>query len=187
MDSIYEIIEKNFSEKRRVHTYGVVDTAITLAKKYGVDVEKAKIAALYHDLYRGVGVDILNYYVKHLGLDDKYYNNANLAHSKIAAHVMKAEYGISDEDILNAVSFHTTGRANMTTLEKVIFIADAIEPGRNYPGVEELRKIVMTDLDQACLRSLQSTIDFVSGKGEYLDPDTVLARDYLLKEKNIGN
>ncbi len=186
MNSIYDIIEKNYSQKRRIHTYGVVDTAVKLAKQYGADVEKAKLAALYHDLYRGTSVDILNYYVKHLELGDRYMNNANLAHGKIACHVMQAEYGITDEEVLNAVSFHTTGRANMTTLEKVIFIADAIEPNRNYPGVAELRKIAERDLDEACLFSLQHTIDFVSSKGEFLDPDTVYARDYLLKEKESG-
>lgn len=187
MKSIQEIIDTEFSEKRRVHTYGVVDTAIKLALQYGADVEKAKTAAMYHDLFRGVKVDIINYYVNHLKLDSHYIDNPNLAHGKIAAHVMKSEYDIHDQEILDAVSFHTTGRKNMTLLEKVVFLADAIEPNRNFPNVEKLRELAYIDIDKACLYSLQRTIDYVQSKGEYLDQDTVMARDYFLKEIESGN
>lgn len=180
-DSINSYIEKNFSEKRKVHTEGVRKTAIELAQKYGADVEKAEIAALFHDMYRGIGEDVLNYYVKHLALDQKYLNNSNLAHSKIAAIVMKRDYGIEDEDIINAVSYHTTGRPGMSLLEKVIYIADAIEPNRNYPGVDGLREAAQRDLDEACLLSLTRTIEFVRSQGNYLDEETILARDYFLK------
>ena len=93
-----------------------------------------------NDMYRGVSEDVLNYYIKHLDLDKKYLNNCNLAHSKIAAIIMKRDYGIEDEDIINAVSYHTTGRPGMSLLEKIIYIADAIEPNRNYPGVDALRE-----------------------------------------------
>ncbi|MCQ2550889.1 MAG: bis(5'-nucleosyl)-tetraphosphatase (symmetrical) YqeK [Clostridia bacterium] len=183
MKCIREVIDNDFSEKRRVHTYGVVETVKWLAEKYGADIEKAETAALYHDLFRGTSVNVLNYYVKHLNLGDRYLDNANLAHSKIAAYVMQSEYGITDEEILNAVSYHTTGRANMSVLEKVVFLGDAIEPNRRYPGVDALRALAREDLDAACLKSLQSTIAFISSKGEYLDKDTIEARDYLLKEK----
>ena len=144
-DSINNYIEKNFSEKRKVHTEGVRRTAIALAEKYGADVEKAELAALFHDMYRGVSEDVLNYYIKHLDLDKKYLNNCNLAHSKIAAIIMKRDYGIEDEDIINAVSYHTTGRPGMSLLEKIIYIADAIEPNRNYPGVDALREAAQHD------------------------------------------
>lgn len=186
MDSINNYIEKNFSEKRKIHTEGVRTTAIALARQYGENPEKAEIAALFHDLYRGVSEDVLNYYVKHLELDDKYLNNANLAHGKIAAVVMEREYGITDADILNAVKFHTTGRAGMSLLEKIIYIADAIEPNRKYPGVDEVRERVKTDLDDACLLSLTRTIEYVTGQGNYLDTDTIDARDFLLKEKKTN-
>ncbi len=178
-DSIREYIDKNFSEKRKIHTEGVRTTAIALAKKYGADPEKAEAAALFHDMYRGVSVDVLNYYVKHLGLSEKYMNNCNLAHGKIAAIIMERDFDITDRDILNAVSYHTTGRPAMSLLEKVIYIADAIEPNRNYPGVDEIRKAAEEDLDKACLLSLNRTIDYVSGQGIFLDTDTIAARDDL--------
>ena len=183
---IKKYIENNFSEKRKVHTEGVRITAVRLAEKYGADPYKAEVAALFHDMYRGVSQNSLNYYVKHLGLDDKYVDNANLAHGKIAAIIMERDFEIKDPDIINAVSFHTTGRAGMSTLEKVVYLADAIEPNRFYPRVDEVRGLAEEDLDKACLMSLKNTADFVRSAGKYLDNDTVLAEDYLeevIKEK----
>lgn len=189
MDSIREIkeyIERNYSEKRKIHTEGVRVTAMELARRYGADPAKAELAALFHDMYRGVSENSLNYYVKHLGLDEKYMNNCNLAHGKIAAIVMKRDFDISDDDIVNAVSYHTTGRENMSLLEKIIYLADAIEPNRVYPGVDELRKLADEDLDKACLSSLTNTINFVRASGKYLDEETVRAKEDLerkIKEK----
>lgn len=179
INKITEYIDKNFTEKRREHTYGVRETAVSLAKKYGADSYKAEAAALLHDLYRGVPVTVLNYHVKHLGLDEKYFDNPNLSHSKIAAAVLKRDFGIDDEDIINAVSFHTTGRPGMSLLEKIIYIADAIEPMRSYPGVEELRREAEIDIDKACLDSLTRTIDYVTSERKFLDKDTVDAKKYF--------
>jgi len=158
MDCIKSYIEKNYSEKRKLHTYGVYDTVRELAGLYGADAEKAGIAALFHDMYREKG---------------------DLEHSKAAASAMEKDFGIEDEDILNAVRFHTTGRAGMSTLEKVVFLADAIEPSRDYQGVEEIREAARVDLDRACLLVLESTIEYVRGRGIALDGDTVEARDWL--------
>ncbi len=189
--SICEYIEKNFSEKRKIHTEGVRQTAMKLAEKFGDGkpelVEKAELAALYHDMYRGVPVDVLNYYVKHLDLDEKRYkDNANLAHGKIAAIVIQRDFDEKDQDIINAVSYHTTGRPEMSLLEKIIYIADAVEPNRSYPGVQNLRQILEYDLDKAVLQSLTNTINYVRSEKKFLDEDTVLAKEYfekLIKEK----
>ena len=189
--SICEYIEKNFSEKRKIHTEGVRQTAMMLAQQYGGGdpelARKAELAALYHDMYRGVPVDVLNYYVKHLNLDEKRYkDNANLAHGKIAAVVIQRDFEEDDQDIINAVSYHTTGRPEMSLLEKIIYIADAVEPNRNYPGVQNLRKILEEDLDRAVLQSLTNTISYVRSEKKFLDEDTVLAKEYfekMIKEK----
>lgn len=189
-DSINEYIEKHFSEKRRVHTEGVRTTAIRLAEKYGADPKKAEIAALYHDMFRGVDKETLNRKIDELGLPDRYRDNPNLAHGKLAALIMERDFDIKDQDILNAVSFHTTGRPGMSPLEKVVFIADAIEPGRDYPGVEELRKLADEDIDKACLLSLTRTAEYVLDQGNYLDEDTLHAKEYfekILKEKVMDN
>lgn len=179
ISNIREYIDKNLSEKRKTHTYDVCSTAVRLAEKYGCDVSKAETAALLHDLYRGTPVSVLNYHVTHLGLDKKYLDNANLSHGKIAAEMIQKTFGVDDPDIINAVSFHTTGRPDMSLLEKIIYISDAMEPGRNYPGVDDIRKAAEEDIDKACLLSLSRTIDYVTSGGNYLDEDTVKAKKYF--------
>lgn len=179
---IIEYIERNMTEKRQIHTYAVAEEAKKLAQRYGEDVEKAELAALFHDFFRGATEKALNGYVRQLGLNSAYLDNANLAHSKIAAYIMEKDYHIEDRDIINAVSYHTTGRANMTKLEKIIYLADAIEPNRSYPEIEEIRELAYQDLDKACLKSLEHSIEYVNCRGFYLDQDTVKARDCLINE-----
>lgn len=179
---LIEYIERNMTEKRKVHTYAVAEEAKKLSCRYGEDLEKAELAALFHDIFRGVSEQALNGYVRQLGLSSAYLDNCNLAHSKIAAFIMERDYRIIDQDLINAVSFHTTGRANMSRLEKIIYLADAIEPNRNYPNVEEIREMAYQDLEKACLLSLEHSIDYVKCKGLYLDQDTVLAKDSLIEE-----
>ncbi|WP_027399668.1 bis(5'-nucleosyl)-tetraphosphatase (symmetrical) YqeK [Anaerovorax odorimutans] len=179
---IYDYIENNMSEKRRIHTFAVAEEAKKLAKLYGEDVYKAELAALVHDFYRGINEDVLNAYVSEFNLDSYYLGNANLAHGKIAANIIKRDYNIEDQDIINAVSYHTTGRDGMSTLEKIIYIADAIEPNRSYPGIEELRELAYIDLDKACLMSLKHVADYVQSQELYLDLDTVRAIDFIKKE-----
>ncbi len=175
-------IKENLSEKRLKHTFAVEKEAASLAEHYGADVDKARLAALFHDMCRNYSEKASDMFIRHLGLPAKYEGNRNLAHGKIAAQLMRRDYGITDEDLLNAVSFHTTGRAGMSLLEKIVFLADAIEPARDYPGVDELRRLAYEDLDKACIRSLEGTIGYIESRGGYLDPDTINARDYL-KEK----
>jgi len=182
---ITEYLGKNLKEKRLKHVYSVAQEAVKLAEKYGEDIQKAEIAALFHDMFRSTPVSSLDMYIKHFGLPKKIIGNANLSHGKVAAEIMKRDYGIEDEDILNAVAFHTTGRAGMSTLEKIVFLADAIEPGRNYPTVEETRSLAYIDLDKACISSLERTVEYIQGIGEYLDPDTVEALDDLKEKLNL--
>ncbi len=186
-EEIASYIEANFSDKRKRHTEGVISTAKALAERYAASVEKAEIAAMFHDMFRGTDISQLNYYVKNLGLKEKYLDNANLAHSKVAAAVMARDFHIYDEEILNAVSFHTTGRAGMSLLEKIIYIADAIEPSREYKGVEDIREEAFRDIDRACLMSLENTITFVREQGKFLDSDTIEAVDFLRKETSIDD
>ena len=100
--------------------------------------------------------------------------------------MIQRDYNITEQDIINAVSYHTTGRENMSLLEKIIYIADAIEPSRNYPGVDNIRRVVEENLDKACLMSLSHTIDYVSSEGNYLDEDTLHAKEYFEEIINKG-
>ncbi|MBR2546962.1 MAG: bis(5'-nucleosyl)-tetraphosphatase (symmetrical) YqeK [Eubacterium sp.] len=180
-DYIEQYITDNFSEKRRIHTYGVRDTSVRLAKKYGADPEKARACSLYHDMFRRASDEHIEECINKYGLDPKYRHDPDLAHSKIAAIYMKNEMGITDEDMLNAVAYHTTGRAGMSVLEKVIFLADAIEPARDYPSVDYLRELADEDLDEACLAVLERSEDYLSLKGRKMDPDSIEFMNELRK------
>lgn len=179
MTCIENWLGEHLTEKRLRHTRGVVRTAVQLAHRYGADAVKAEQAALFHDMFRSETVETLNRYVTELGLDPRYLNDANLSHGKIAAAVMAQDWGINDQDVLNAVKYHTTGRAGMSVLEQIIYLADAIEPGRAYPGVDQLRKLAEQSLDQACLFSFENTIKYVQQQGNILHEDTIKARDAL--------
>ncbi|MBQ3281799.1 MAG: bis(5'-nucleosyl)-tetraphosphatase (symmetrical) YqeK [Eubacterium sp.] len=181
-DFIEKYIADNFSEKRRIHTYGVRDTSMRLARKYGADPEKARACSLYHDMFRRATDEHIDECIEKYGLDPKYRHDPDLAHSKIAAIYMKNEMGIDDEDMLNAVAYHTTGRAGMSILEKVIFLADAIEPARDYPSVGYLRELAEEDLDEACLALLERSEDYLRLKGREMDPDSISFMNELRKK-----
>jgi predicted HD superfamily hydrolase involved in NAD metabolism len=182
MSYIAEKITANLSKKRKEHIKGVQKTAVKLAKKHGEDPGKAEVAALFHDICREMDRDLLNKYIKKFDLPKKYMDNESLAHGKIAAEIMAKKYGIRDKDVLNAVRYHTTGRAEMSKLEKILYLADSIEPGRNYPGVDRLRKLAKEDLDKALLFSLEQTMGYVKGRKIKLDKDTLEAHQWLIKK-----
>ncbi|MCI7248753.1 MAG: bis(5'-nucleosyl)-tetraphosphatase (symmetrical) YqeK [Clostridiales bacterium] len=179
IDRIECFLKENLKESRLKHTYAVAEQAVELADIYGADRDKARLASLFHDMYRNLTGQALDMFIRQLGVPDRYRGNSNLAHSKIAAEVMKKSYGITDTDILNAVSYHTTGRAGMSLLEKIVFIADAIEPGRNYGGVDEIREAAYEDIDKAVLMSLEGTIKYLSAKSAFIDSDTLEAYEYM--------
>ncbi|MBQ9059671.1 MAG: nicotinate-nucleotide adenylyltransferase [Firmicutes bacterium] len=172
-------IRKHLKESRLAHTCRVADEAVALAKRFGADPAKAETAAIFHDMAKNLTMKEMNEQIRAFGLDEKYIDNPNLAHSKIARCQMERDFGITDEDILNAVAYHTTGRAGMSLLEKVIFLADGIEPGRSYPSVEALRQTARTDLDKACLCMLERTFGYLKKKGAFIDTDTTDALAYL--------
>ncbi len=182
-ERIEEYLERSLSEKRKRHTYAVALEAVNLAKRYGADQEKAELSALFHDMYRGKPIELLDDMVREFDLDPCYIGNSNLAHGKIAAIIMERDYGITDRDILNAVSYHTTGRAGMSLLEKVVYLADAIEPGRRYPGVDELRKLAYDNLNKACIKAMCRSISYIQSRGMELDRDTLRAKKQLMEEE----
>ncbi|MGN0702314.1 MAG: bis(5'-nucleosyl)-tetraphosphatase (symmetrical) YqeK [Lentihominibacter sp.] len=181
-EKILEYIRMNLKESRLQHTYRVAETAVVMAVKEGADVRKAEIAALLHDCARNLPPERLNTLVTELGLPDRYRDNVNLSHSKVGAAFARCVFAIEDRDILNAISYHTTGRCGMTTLEKIVFLADAIEPGRDYPGVEAIREAAAVSLDRGCLKSLGGTIEFLESADKFIDKDTIDAFNDI-KEK----
>lgn len=182
--SITACLESSLKESRMAHTRSVARLAAEMARRYGADRQKAELAALLHDMVRNIGVPASNMYVKYLGLPERYLDNINLAHGKIAAELAHSEFGIEDEEILNAVSYHTTGRAGMSLLEKIVFLADAIEPLRDYPGVDRIRAKAEESLDAACIEALRGTMEHLKANGIPVDRDTADAYKFLVRNQD---
>ncbi len=159
-------LEKSVGTKLFGHCVRTMEEAVKLAETYNVDVNKAKIAGLLHDCGK---------------LWDK--QTDNLRHAKIGADLAKKTYNIEDVDILNAIRYHTTGREAMSLLEKIIYIADKIEPNRNFEGVEEMRKLAYNNIDEAIIKSLISTISYVKNRNMKLDTDSLKTLNYLNKRR----
>lgn len=183
-EQIKNYLKQNLRTKRYEHVLGVRDTAIKLAEHYKEDTEKARFAALIHDCAKNMSDDqIISIVKKHkIEIDDISKISPQLLHGTVAAIMAKEDMGIKDEDVLNAVTYHTTGRKNMSLLEKIIYIADYIEPSRNFQGVEDLRKAAFEDLDKALLKAFDNTIKFVVERGQLLHINTIEGRNHLLSK-----
>ena len=166
--------------KRIPHVLGAEREAIRLAQAYGADVEKARTAALLHDCTKKLLMPEQKALCEHYGieLDEMESWALKLLHSKTGAAIARDVFGVDDE-IYGAIFYHTTGRAGMTLLEKVIYLADYIEPTRDFPGVDELRKACYEDLDRGLLLGLEMSIEEMRSMGNPVHPATVEARDFL--------
>ncbi|VYU23708.1 HD domain-containing protein [Clostridium tertium] len=175
-------LKNNLIENRYIHTLGVADTAIRLARAYGVDENKAEIAALSHDIAKNMTIYELQDIIKKNNINLTYDEEANqeLWHSIVSPIVAKEVFAVEDEEILSAMRWHTTGKENMSKLDKILYIADMIEPNRNFPGVDLLRREAFKDLDNGVLQGLTHTIKYLLNKGIPIDINSIKARNYLL-------
>ena len=171
--------------KRMPHVLGTEHEAAVLARRYGADVTSARIAALLHDCTKKLSMEEQLALCEQYGiaLDELERKNLKLLHAKTGAAIARDLFGVSDE-IYWAIYRHTTGKADMTKLEKVIYLADYIEPSRDFPGVEKLRRAVHADLEHGLLMALEDSIEEMRQRGNPVHPNTVEARDYLLRGKN---
>lgn len=179
---IIDYLKDNLKESRFKHSLSVRDTAVRLAEKYNADVKKASLAGLVHDCAKNLPNEKLVNICKDEGyeLDEISIKNPSIIHGLAGSIIAKKLMKIDDDEVLNAVRFHTTGKKNMSLMEKIIYIADYVEPLRNFPGVEELRIAVESNLDEALLLSFNQTLKFVIDKGQLVHLDTVEARNYLV-------
>lgn len=184
IDEIQEYLKNNIGESRYIHTLGVVKTAKELAKLNNEDENKAELAALVHDIAKQMPIPKQMEILKDSGIEIDIIteNSPQVLHGFVGAILAKSLIGVEDEDIINAVKNHTVARKNMSTLEKIIYIADYIEPNRNYPGVEELRKITYDNLNDGVLQGIENTINFVMSRRQLVHPSTMDARNYLILE-----
>ncbi len=175
-------LEQRLSPKRFRHSCNVARAARQLAQRYGADVEKAYFAGLMHDICK----EMLFEDQKALMLagdfapDEAELHSKKLWHGIAGAQMLRTEFGVMDEDILNAVRFHTVGRANMSLLEEIIYIADMISDERDYKGVNKMRKLANENLQEAMLEAIRDSAATVLKKGVMLPQYSIAAYNYYL-------
>lgn len=184
MKDIQNKLKNDIGEKRFKHSLRVAETAVKLADNYGLDPKKAYLAGLIHDCAKYNE----EAYIKKYNIAFSIYPVSSIKdpvlHSFLGAEVAKKVYNIYDRDVLKAIEYHTTGRPDMSDLEKIIFIADAIEPARDFEGIDKIRKLAFENLNKAMLNLLDSNIIFLIGKKALINPLSFEARNYLIEEKN---
>lgn len=173
-------------DKRLAHTLGVRDTAVALAQAHGASMQAASVAAMLHDLAKPLPLERMQALAREyaLPLPEEILADGNLLHGPLAAAIAEKELGVTDEGVLSAIACHTTGRVGMTVLDKVLFLADAIEPGRaDYPGLNEMRRLAETDLTAAVLLSMRRTKEYVYARHLHFCSQTELAMQDLIQQK----
>ncbi|GAB4073377.1 bis(5'-nucleosyl)-tetraphosphatase (symmetrical) YqeK [Barrientosiimonas marina] len=187
-DEAIEIVKPHLKQTRFDHTLRVADVAKQLAEKNGASIEKAEIAAILHDYAKYFPLEDLRGIIQDNDLPaDLLDYHHELWHGPAAYMIVKQKHGVADQDIRNAIYYHTTGRADMSLLETILFVADYIEPGRSFPGVEEAREMAETDLNQAAWMALRNTIQFLVSQHKTVYPDTFYAYNDLTIRLSGGN
>lgn len=181
-DKIKEYLKKNLKEARYLHSLGVRDTAVSLAASFGADIAKARIAGLVHDCAKNMkGPDLVKLAKENgYSIDVMYEKSPQLLHGIVGAIIAKKLFEIEDDEILSAITYHTTGREAMSLLDKIIYIADFIEPSRNFPGVDIIRGSALIDLDTTLIKCFDESIKYILSKGQLLHLSTINSRNYVL-------
>lgn len=174
-----ELVRRRLSDKRYEHTLNVKKMAVKLAKRYGVDEDKAALAALLHDSAKEISKDEMRAIMR---AHPEYAEGGEerptpVWHGICAAILARTEWGVTDEAILSAIACHTAGKPGMSKLDKIVYLADMSSKERDWPGVNKLRKLELKDLDAAMLMALKQTNDFVLSQGKPLDPMSKAAYD----------
>lgn len=175
-----EHLQSKLTKKRFEHSLGVEYVAGCLAMIYGVDIDKALTAGLLHDCAKCLSSeDKISKCKKHnLPISDVELRNPELLHAKLGSLYAKEKYGVQDDEILSAIEFHTTGKPAMSLLEKIIFVADYIEPNRKpLPQIDEIRREAFTDLDKSIVHILKNTLSYLEDE-ECGDTDEMSIKTY---------
>lgn len=194
MDERIPVIRKRLKKKltpdRYEHSLSVSYTAVALAMRYGCNLDQAELAGLLHDCARQFENQQIYEKCLEKGLEvtaDEEKNKV-LLHAKYGSYMAAHKYGVDDPDILSAIEFHTTGRPNMSTLEKIIYIADYIEPRRfKADNLEYMRKLAFIDLDEALVKIMTGILEYLDETGGSIDGQTVEACKFYKKYHDVRN
>ena len=188
LNKIDNDLKKVLSEKRYNHSTGVMKKAEELAKIYKIDVDKAKLVGLAHDIGKELSKEEMLEYARknNIEVDSVEEVNVGLLHAKIGADICKKKYGFS-QDMQNAIKYHTVGNENMDLLAKIIYVADKIEDGRTYNSEEKMKELQVVrdlatkDINKALVYEIDSSITYTIQKHKLIHPDSILTRNMLLK------
>ena len=171
------------SKKRYEHSIRVLETDLILGKLYNGDLQKITIASLLHDYAKEFRRDeLIQIAQKYFEIETKdYLTNVEILHSYASEYVAEEVFKIKDIDILNAIKYHTTGRENMSLTEKIVYLADAIEPKRDYPHVEKIRELALVNLNKAILLEVNKKIEYLIKKEFVIHTNSIEMRNWLLK------
>lgn len=174
-------LAKYLDENRYEHTLGVMFTCASLAMVHGYDLKNAQVAGLLHDSAKCIpNKKKLKICAEHhIPVSDFEKEHPFLLHAKLGAYIAKAKYNVTDKEILSAITYHTTGKPDMTMLEKIVYIADYIEPARNKaPRLTEIRRLAFEDLDECMYQILKDTLSYLDENPNDVDSATKDAYDY---------
>lgn len=174
-------LKKFLDESRFYHTQGVRYTAVAMAMAHGIDLYKAELAGLLHDCAKNIPDEKkIKLCKKHdIPMTEIELQSPYLLHSKLGAYVARSKYDVDDEDVLEAICNHTTGKPNMSPLSQIIFIADYIEPRRDRaPNLSEVRRMAFLDLDECCYIILRDTLNYLKTKNAKIDTMTEEAYNF---------
>ncbi|NOU79138.1 HD domain-containing protein [Paenibacillus sp. LMG 31459] len=181
-EALIEKVSDQMPDKRWKHTLGVMESSVKLAQRYGADPERAETAAILHDVAKYWPVERMREIIEQNGLSTELLKyDKQLWHAEVGAFAAEHDYGITDTEVLDAIRYHTSGRENMSLLEKIVCLADYIEPGRDFPGVDEIRRLAKVSLEEGLVAGLDSTISLLLEKRRIVFPLTVLARNDLVR------
>lgn len=182
-------LKKEMDDSRFEHTLGVMYTCAALAMRYGYDLEKAMLAGLLHDCAKCMpnAKKLKTAEKNHLEISSLERRNPFMLHAKLGAFLAKKKYDVEDEEILDAIRWHTTGRPDMTLLDKIVYVSDYIEPKRDKaPHLPRIRQLAFQDLDQALIEILKDTLGYLGDSPEYVDAMTKKTYDYYIHAGQEG-
>ena len=174
-------MKEELSEDRFEHTLGVMYTAESLAMRYGVDMTKAAVAGLLHDCAKCIpNAQKLKLCKKNnIEMTEMEEKNPSLLHAKLGAYLAKEKYGVDDPEILSAITWHTTGKPDMSMLDIIIYMADYIEPNRDKaPNLKQIRKLCFENIEEALYQVLEGTLEYLGNRPDMIDPMTKISYDF---------
>lgn len=183
-EEIEKIVKEKISEKRFYHSRCVAKRCMELASRYDININKAKLVGIVHDMAKELSKEEKIKYAEEKGLqiDEAEYAHPNLLHGKIAGDMAKKMFGFSD-DMVQAIAFHTTGKANMSMLDKILYVADATGDDRSWEDVKHVKDLADKNIDEAVMYLFNMEIKDRVEKNKIIHANTIFGRNYMLLHK----